>query len=152
MIFRDGKYTIPRPYATVYLPLLTLNLPQSSSIKWDTPNACVFWYVSALCSQSFPYMFWKLKSSITPFLPQEHRVLKLFEAVPRYGLSKNAKLHFSAKILYLRIFRFFLEKIFSKGKRENQTLETRKHEKRDATAAPLLWGGICGIPHASFRG
>ena len=27
MIFRDGKYTIPRPYATVYLPLLTLNLP-----------------------------------------------------------------------------------------------------------------------------
>ena len=43
-------------------------------------------------------------------------------------------------------------KILEKGKRENQTLETRKHEKRDATAAPLLWGGICGIPHASFRG
>ena len=53
-------------------------------------------------------------------------------------------------------WRFFMIKLslhcFSKGKRENQTLETRKHEKRDATAAPLLWGGICGIPHASFRG
>ena len=36
-------------------------------------------------------------------------------------------------------------------KRENQTLETRKHEKRDATAAPLLWGGICGIPHRTAR-
>ena len=63
--------------------------------------------IYTLCSQSFPYMFWKLKSSITPFLLQEHRVLKLFEAVPRYGLSKNAKLHFSAKILYFKIFRFF---------------------------------------------
>ena len=59
-------------------------------------------YVFNRVSLIFPE---KLKPSRNRFLLQEHRVLKLFEAVPGYGLSKNAKLHFSAKILYFKIFR-----------------------------------------------